>query len=70
MTPTTRDEAIALLESVEWNPDRLTHEEERAVRDVYAIDDPRPVSEKVDPDTIPMEIPLPRGSRWLRPGRR
>lgn len=65
MTPSTRDEALRLLEDAGWDTDRITIEEERAVRDVYAIDDPRPVSETVDPDSVPMEIPLPRGARWL-----
>ncbi|MCX6693636.1 MAG: hypothetical protein NT074_03675 [Methanomicrobiales archaeon] len=66
-TPTTRDEAITLLESAEWNPDRLTHEELAAVRDVFAIDDPRPIAEKVDPDTISLDDPRKRGYRWLNP---
>jgi hypothetical protein len=38
MIPTTRNEAYALLEGVDWDPGRLTHEQVLAVREVYRLD--------------------------------
>ena len=45
--PRTRAQGESLLAAVDGDPDRLTPRQRQAIRDLFALDDSQPVSERV-----------------------